>query len=381
MIIEISNLQTQNLIFFLLFFVVVLLTFRKKKDNSIFPAELTNELKGLAILSIIFAHVTYGLVSDNHFLWPLGNIAGVGVDLFLFLSGFGLTLSTIKKPLSPWQFYLKRLSKVLLPVWIFLIIFLILDKFALNLTYPINTTIKNFLGFFARADLYNDINSPLWFITPLIFYYLLFPIIFKRKYPEITAIIFFLITYFLIKYDALEVYLNIKTDLGVKSLWALHYLAFPVGIIFASFLNRLKNNQQFNNLTIKIRNQKILFYILYSIFLILLLGTWYFFYQHSGVGQDKTKEQIISNLIMLITVFIFMLKPFENKFLIWSGIFSFEIYLLHWPIMYRYDFLFKFLPAGVAMFLYLLVFIGIGWVIKNYLPKITFFLSNKKLPS
>jgi len=40
---------------------------------------VTQELKGLAILSIVFAHIAYMLVSDSRFLYPLSVAAGVGV--------------------------------------------------------------------------------------------------------------------------------------------------------------------------------------------------------------------------------------------------------------------------------------------------------------
>ena len=220
------------------------------------------------------------------------------------------------------------------------------------------------MGFYPQANLYANINSPLWFITPLIFYYLLFPIIFIKKIPELTALLFYIIGIYLINW-------NINIDTGVRGLWAIHYLAFPLGILFASILNRLKNNQQINNLIIKLKTNKILFYILYATGLIVLSTFWLYFFKHSGVGQAKMTEQLFSLLALLITTFIFILKPIESKFLIWLGVFSYEIYLLHWPLIYRYDFLFRFLPAGAAMFIYLIFFILLGFLINKLKEKIT----------
>ncbi len=377
MIVQLTNYQTQNLIFFILLALAVILTTRRKTDNTAMSIATTNELKGLAILAIIFSHVGYFLTTNNQFLFPLSTWSGVGVNLFFFLSAFGLTMSALrvkasedahaarKKDLSIGKFYLKRLSRVIIPVWIFLIIFLLLDKFALDLTYPLATTIKNFFGFFPRANLYLDINSPLWFITPLIFYYLLFPILFRKKIPELTALALYIISYYLVTY-----FVPLSVDAGVKGFWQIHYLAFPLGILFASLLTRLKNYQPLINIKNKIVNKKPLTIILNYLFLILLILAWLYFFKNSGVGEAKNTEQFYSLVAMFITIFIFILKPIKNQFLNWLGIFSFEIYLLHWPLMYRYDFIFRFLPAGIAMFLYLLLFIGIGWGIKNYLPKL-----------
>jgi len=361
MTIEILNPQIQNLFFFILLGLAIVFTCRKRKDVTPMAVDSTTELKGLAILAIILAHIGYGLVTNNQFLYPLSTWAGVGVDLFFFLSAYGLTLSALKKDLTIPQFYWRRLSKVLIPLWIFLIVFFLADKFILNINYSWDTIIKSFLGFFPRAHLYLDINSPLWFITPLIFYYLIFPIIFIKKIPELTAIFLSIIGAYLIK-------VNLNIEEGVRGLWTLHYLAFPLGIFFASLFIRIKNFQPFNHLTIKLKNRKALFYILHSILFILLLATWLYLFTNSGVGREKIVEQLFSLLALLITVFIFILKPIESKFLIWLGLFSFEAYLLHWPLMYRYDFLFKWFPAGLAVMIYLILFILLGFGFK-YLKK------------
>lgn len=352
MIVEISNYHAQNIIFFTLLALAVFLTLRKRGDRSAMSIDSTAELKGLAILAVVLAHVGFGIAGDNRFISPLSTWAGVAVNVFFFLSGFGLALSALKKDLSIKQFYLKRLSKVIVPLWIFLAIILLLDKFALGLSYPAVEMVQAFFGFFPRADLYTNINPPLWFLTPLIFYYLIFPIISSRKLPEISALVILAIGYLILKFT-----LPIHPDM--KNLWLIHYQAFPLGMLFAALFYRFKTkpvSQNFLEKVSEIKNIKILKYLVLS----LLVVAWLYLFQHSGVGQTKIMEQSLSLVALLITVFIFMVKPVESRFLLWLGAFSYEIYLLHWPLMYRYDFIFKFLPAGVALLLYLIVFIIIG---------------------
>ena len=94
--------QTQIFIGWLL--LALLLSARVKKSAGFFPVSLTSELKGVAILAVVFSHVGYFLAADHRFLFPLSVFAGAGVDIFLFLSGFGLAVSAIKKSLSIKEF-------------------------------------------------------------------------------------------------------------------------------------------------------------------------------------------------------------------------------------------------------------------------------------
>jgi peptidoglycan/LPS O-acetylase OafA/YrhL len=96
--IEIINASTQNIIFITLFLAVLLRSVKKIQTNHSFTPSTTEELKGIGILAVVFSHIGYFLVNDHRFLFPLSTIAGVGVNLFLFLSGMGLTFSSIKNP-------------------------------------------------------------------------------------------------------------------------------------------------------------------------------------------------------------------------------------------------------------------------------------------
>jgi peptidoglycan/LPS O-acetylase OafA/YrhL len=68
---------------------------------------------------------------------------------------------------------------------------------------------------------------------------------------------------------------------------------------------------------------------------------------------------------MAALVIVFSLKRIEFKFLYVFGVFSFETYLLHWPLMSRYDVFFHYLPAWLAPLLWLPAFIVIGWLLQK----------------
>ena len=79
-------------------------------------------LMGITILSIIFFHYTEDCVNYNYNLAPSivyykKYIGSSGVDIFLFLSGFGLYYS-FKKNQDLRTFFKKRFTRILIPYFI-----------------------------------------------------------------------------------------------------------------------------------------------------------------------------------------------------------------------------------------------------------------------
>ena len=363
MLIPVTNAIQETWIFSIVFFVILFIFIKPRKITEWFPASLTTELKGLAIIMIVLSHVGYFLVSDTRFLWPLSIMAGVGVNLFLFLSGFGLTASQLQKDLGVWQFYKKRLLKLFIPFWISLFVFLGLDFFVLKLTYSWEYIGKAIIGIFAHANLYEDINSPLWYLTFIIAYYLLFPLVFSKKNPWISAIILYLIAYLVIDLQ--------PTSLDyVLHLYKVHIMAFPLGVLAAWGVSKLKGAEILEKFAHGWR--AIGYYLIIAALLIL------FFYANynSGIGGTPSKEQWMSIVAVVAISLVFILKKIEFKIFYWIGIYSYEIYLWHWPIMYRYDIFYRFMPAWLATLLYFIFFVGLAWVVS----KVTNYLSKKPAP-
>lgn len=123
MTISIFNAVTQTAIVQIFLLLALVVSARRTKDSSFFSADTTTELRGLAILMVVFSHIGYFLVNDHQFLVPLSNYAGVSVNLFLILSGYGLVAAALHQPLLIGAFYLKRFVHVYLPVLITVIFF------------------------------------------------------------------------------------------------------------------------------------------------------------------------------------------------------------------------------------------------------------------
>lgn len=340
-------------------FLVLLIVLTARRDPH--PYEMnhshTDELRGIAILMVIFSHIGYFLFTDHRFLYPFSVAGGVGVNLFLFLSGFGLTISAIKSQLSILHFYLKRLSKIFMPMWLVLILVLALDTYVLNRAYDLKTVIRSFLGFFPVADIDTSINSPLWYFSLILFYYLIFPLIFWRNKIWLSAVAALLLGFFMVK-------LNLPVSRDVLKLYQLHYLAFPLGMGFAyifatkpglggkEFLFRLLPTSGRTN-------------FVRCVLIILLSFVFGYTAIHSGIGEKIIAEQLTSLITMSSGLLIVLLMNFHSDLLIFLGKYSYEIYLIQWPLMYRYDFIYKFVPAYLGTILYIAVFLIFGFILNR----------------
>jgi peptidoglycan/LPS O-acetylase OafA/YrhL len=363
MIISITNAIQSTYIFIAILLVAIFASVRIKKNKDFFPIETTNELKGIAILMVVFGHIGYFLVNDHNFLFPLSIIAGVGVDIFLLLSGYGLVISSINKNRTVSQFYKDRLLKIFVPFWIVLVIFFLMDFLILQKAYSINYIISSFAGIFLSADLYKDINSPLWYFTLIFFYYLIFPLVFSKKRPWLSAIIIWFITYVFIS-------INPTWFSQVRYFSQVHMLAFPLGMILAWFACRTTNfreqtAKQLENFFKKNLVLRILKWFGYIFLILALLAIAGYTSYNSGVGKGVLMEQLISTITALAFIFLFLIKKLDIKLFSLFGLYSYEIYLLHWPILYRYDIFFRYLPAWLAMCFYLILFLLLAWLLQK----------------
>lgn len=373
-----TTLQLSTFVVIAFAILVLFTTLKQSTHSDVFPVSVTNELKGLGILTVVFAHFAYMKVTNADFLFPLSIIAGVGVDLFLFMSGFGLTVGMLKRPMKTVDFYKKRVIKIFIPFWIALIIMFIADALFMDKTYSVGYIIKSMLGFFPTADGFGDVNSPFWYITWMIMFYLLYPLVFFKDKPWLSAIILAVIATIIGTFNIF--------DLGSNWLHRLHTVAFSMGIILA-WLLQVKEGEK-NRFIEYIKdfrdNSKDMKYIVIAIMFVIV----FYVSQRTGagswpaltaiLGQGFFVEQLMSIVIMLAFTVIFILKKVDSKFLTMYGVYSYEVYLIHWPLMAKYDIFFVYLPAWAAVIAWLVAFILVSMLLQrlvtpvsNFVDKIT----------
>lgn len=360
-----DDIYQSNLIVIAVLIAVLLLTFKRAKHTDLFPISVTQELKGLGILTVVFAHFAYMLVTNADFLFPLSIIAGVGVDLFLFMSGYGLTVGMLKKPLPIFEFYKRRVIKIFIPFWVALILIFAANAIFLDIHYTVPYMMQSLLGWFPTAEGFDDVNSPFWYITWMMMFYVLFPLVFSTKRPWLSAIILAVIATLIGVYNPL--------NMGDNWLHRLHTVAFSLGIVFAWVLFETKDKEnKFVAHLKEFRNKvKIMPYVVIA----LMLGVVVYMSLHTTanhwptltaiLGKGYFVDQLTSIILMFAFIVIFSLKKFDNKFLSIYGLYSFEVYLIHWPLIGRYDIFFDYLPSWAAVIAWLVAFIVVSWLLQK----------------
>ncbi len=130
-------------------------------------------IMGFAALWILFFH-EWQLMTEDKDHFPgiieayIKRIGFCGVDIFLFLSGIGLTFAIGKSSLG--KFYYRRFKRVFLPFFIVGLIRFITEKWETPIFW------KNVLciNFYAKS-----MYSFLWFVPAILTLYLLFPLYYK----------------------------------------------------------------------------------------------------------------------------------------------------------------------------------------------------------
>jgi peptidoglycan/LPS O-acetylase OafA/YrhL len=301
------------------------------------------------------------------------------VDLFLLLSGYGLTVAMLKKRLPVLAFYRRRLIKVVIPLWVALAALFVADAVFLRRLYPPLYVLQSFFGIFPNAIPTDDVNSPLWYISWLLMFYVLFPLLFMPQRPWLTAILLAVIANAIAIMDPLH--------WQADWLQRLHTNAFPLGILLAWALHEHKagRNPLLEKLKEIRRGEGMSPPFRYAL-LIMLTALAAYMAGHNqegdwprlagalgsaGLDEHFIIGQVASLLTMAAAVAVFSLKNLEFRLLSWFGEYSYEIYLLHWPLLARYDWLFHALPAWLALLCWLAALIGIGHVLQSVTASLT----------
>ncbi len=352
---------------------LLIFTARLNKSAAVLSPAVTKELKGVAIFMVVFSHIGYFLSNDHRFLYPLSIMAGVGVNLFLFLSAYGLSVSNIKHQLGILQWYRKRLPKLFIPLWIVVISFFLMDYFILKRHYSSEYVLQAFIGYFPRADVYRDLDSVLWYFSLILFYYLLFPLTFYKKHLWISALLLLLAGGAFIHWN------HHVVSPDALTLYKIHYFAFPLGVMAAwAFSTTAANTAaQYLNVWVgkllkkpKSITSSLLVYLPRYLVVVGLMVTIGYLAIHSAVGESPQKEQFVSICTMALIVLLFIVKKVEFRFLSLFGLFSYEIYLFHWPLLSRYDILYSHMPPWLATLAWLGIFIMVSWIFSKVYQKL-----------
>ena len=157
--------------------------------------ELVSFIKGTAILAIVLFHLIYEYMEVPGILATASKLGGAGIHGFFLCSGFGLTLSQLRKPLTPPQFLRRRFVKVYLPY-----IPIVLLSAALPFLYEgddrLTAVLSHVLLFKMFVPAYNiSFGAQFWFVSTIFQFYLVFPLL-ERLRAALNGKRFFLLCCF-----------------------------------------------------------------------------------------------------------------------------------------------------------------------------------------
>jgi peptidoglycan/LPS O-acetylase OafA/YrhL len=337
------NLASPTLTLGIIFTVLLILAAItcRKNSNVFFDAPATAQLRGAAILCLLFGHLSlYCLKQELVFI-----MAGYywAVIIFLFISGHGLYRKYQMN--TGFGFWKKRLLKIYPPLWITLIVFILLDYFLINTRHPLQEILPHMLGVNDKFS----INPPTWFIEYILIQYVVYRLISKLPFSgsfKLAALFIFCFAIALLV-DSTRLY-------HYYSAWLPYTFIFPAGILFGKYQSPIVLF-----ITKYIRNR---FYLLAPLFICLAV-----FYYWEQFMPDMFLSLMIRPLILLIPIILLLIIyegfNLQSSFLIFLGNYSYEIFLLHWPFMIKYDFILFRAPLYISFFVYFAVLLILAYML------------------
>ncbi len=294
----------------------------------------------------------------------LGWLGDMGPGVFMLLSGLTLTLSALRKPLKPIEFYRKRLLRIY-PLYIAIhLIILIVAKYWFKWDVHLLSTsvILSLLGLRFTNSLFFFINPSWWFIWTIVQMYFLFPfllVLLKNKGITRFLLITFLVTILSRSYGILDLVHSKNLYAWMTGIFAgtrLFEFSFGMYLGYLFFNNNL-------SLSAFLKNK---FSVLLISFLIYAIG---FMLSWSYVGS------IFSNIFITIGLsglFYSVFKLFFEKqnavknSVLWIGKNSFSVFLLHQPFMIYVSPLY----GGIPKVMVLVAIIVLSFIAGNLIEKL-----------
>jgi peptidoglycan/LPS O-acetylase OafA/YrhL len=279
-------------------------------------------LKGYSILTIILYHLFQ--------LFPLTGLGekaisfgGTGIHTFIFVSGFGLCLSYLQKPLPLAGFLEKRFSRVYLPY-----IIIVMLSALVTLVIPIYQ--GSLHAYFGHVFLYKmfdesidgSYGEPLWFISTIFqLYFLFLPLAWLKKQLTdrqfiLTGLIISLSWSFLVILIHREYY-RTWSCCGLQFIWE-----FMLGMACAQWY--LEGKFKFWT----IGRLQLLLIAAAGLALYALLALR--FGQYGRVFNDI--PALLGYTALAVLLFRLGIKP-VNDFLMFTGRVSYPLYLVHYLIL------------------------------------------------
>lgn len=292
-----------DIVIMLVIFPIVLFTncklFGKEYRENIPTRQDTNFLKGVAALMVVFAHYTTWMeagIGLPVILIPYKSLGPLGVAIFMFLSGYGLYMSSKWDKLKL-SFILKRLKNVYLPYIVIRVLTLAVGGY----DFSVGEGIRYIIGFSIK---------PAWFIVVILLLYIGYFMVSWMKSGKLL---------FLYLYTIIISTVFLYT-MGIDhSNWFANNISFPIGVTFAVYHDKIIEQIK--------RNYTL--YLIITIISFLVCSALYLLFKSDYIFWAKS----ISGVLLSICCILFLMKfSFESRPMIEIGRLSLYVYLIHSPL-------------------------------------------------
>lgn len=269
---------------------------------------------GIAIIWIMIYHIPAFASLFPQPLYFLIKTGYAGVDIFLFLSSYGLYYSLKKNP-SILSFYKKRFIRIL-PTYYFAIIF-----FDLCNQVKITEILQSFLliGFYIPTLQWTSFD---WYIPALIIFYIIFPLIYKHINSIYKHFIFIFIINIL-----LTIYIsNLLLENNLNTSILLFLTRIPIFILGAIYAHN--ENEVNHKISIKLN----IFILIVGIILLYSVNYLDTIYITIYGLLFYPLILIVPNILIIINRIPFQKYKILYNGLLFCGKYSLELYLIHWNL-------------------------------------------------
>ena len=378
-----------------LFILVIIFFGRKKRVNreiKLLDKDITTEIRGLVIIFIILHHLFRIAIDNIGYNVILYYFGMYGVGVFLLLSGYGLTISAVNKGTK--NFFEKKILTIFLPFIFMNILWVILNKFLLNINNGLLRNITDIIGITIMDRNY-------WYVKYIMICYFIFYVNNLINKEKSQKIINWILVSFLIAFNQ---------EFGAARYNA---FSFTIGIIIALYYERVKEvffKFEKEKCKVKVSGVLITVLIVYSLFKLGQMGeslnnnkilTIIFIFFISiliSIFGKKTLYLTLKNekgimvfvvllityfwntdvftyisyslssglgAIMIISLYSFLNNYYTSPILSKIGSISFELFLIHGAFMYSYDFILFRGPIEITIFTYLIFIILLAFVLNR----------------
>lgn len=131
-------------------------------------------IMGIAALLVMFHHLTFkpdGSIFADAYMF-VRHLGAMGVDIFLFVSGFGLSFS-LSKDNNATNFYKKRIARIIPSYVVIMVLYYIISALLFG-----KFNVTNFLLEIFTVRFWID-GGGFWYVSAAVLLYILFPVLYK----------------------------------------------------------------------------------------------------------------------------------------------------------------------------------------------------------